>query len=495
MEKNTKPIKVRTRFAPSPTGYLHVGVTRSALFSYLFAKINGGDFVLRIEDTDRERLVPDSLDDIKDSLSWLGLKWDEGPIIQSERTDIYKKHAQKLIEKEEAYYCFCGVERLEQLRKDQTAKKMPPMYDGKCSGLPKEDVEKKITDGEKFVVRQKVSKEGITHFNDLIRGNVKFENKFLDDSVLLKSDGYPTYHLANVVDDHLMEITHVIRAEEWLPSTPKHILLYKSFGWKMPEFAHLPMVLGSDRSKLSKRHGATSVNDYRNQGYLPEAMINFMVFLGWNPGTEEEIFSLEELTKRFSLERVGKAGAIFNIERLDWVNGCYIKKFDLDKLTKLSIPFLIREKLVKKTSDEKFESKAGFLDFEYIKKVVALERERIKKLADLPKLIDFFFQDTLEYDASLLVWKKSSREETKKHLGLLKEYIESIEGSDFNKNILESKIKEWIEENSLGVGDTLWPMRVALSGKDKSPGPFEIAEVLGKKKVLERLKRGIEKLE
>lgn len=512
LEKNNTII--RTRFAPSPTGYFHIGNARTALFIYLFAKHYNGAFILRIEDTDKERFVADSLADIMESLQWLGIEWDEGPssrpqgknslgyeykgvyapYIQSERLPIYETHAKELVEKDGAYYCFCSPERLGELRKTQIAQRLPPMYDGHCRNLTKEDVHKKIAQGEKFVIRQKAPRDGITVFQDIIRGDVRFENKTIDDSVLLKSDGYSTYHLANVVDDHLMEITHVIRAEEWLPSTPKHIVMYQAFGWDTPEFAHLPMVLGHDHSKLSKRHGATSVRDYRKQGYLPEAIVNFLAFLGWNPGTEEEIFSLPELIERFSLERVGKAGAVFNIERLDWINGYYIRHSSIETLANFAIPYLIEANLIQKNPDGTFTSNRGIVDFEYIKKVVHIEQERLRKLSLLPMSVDFFFKDTLEYDSELLVWKKSSKEETKKRLELLSEYIHSLQEKDFDKKVLEDTIKGWIEKNQLGVGDTLWPMRVALSGKDKSPGPFEIAEVLKKDMVLKRIQEGIEKL-
>lgn len=505
---------VRTRFAPSPTGYFHIGNARTALFIYLFAKHYNGAFILRIEDTDQERFAPDSLRDIMESLQWLGIDWDEGPLpnsneqgsrkykykgkytpyIQSERLPIYKTHAQELVEKEGAYYCFCSPERLEELRKNQVAQKMPPMYDGHCRNLTKEEINKKLDQGEKFVIRQKVPREGITAFKDLIRGNIQFENKTIDDSVLLKSDGYPTYHLANVVDDHFMEITHVIRAEEWLPSTPKHILMYQAFGWNLPEFAHLPMVLGPDHSKLSKRHGATAARDYRAQGYLPEAIINFIAFLGWNPGTEEEIFSLEELIKRFSIERVGKAGAVFNIERLDWINGYYIRHSTIEKLTELATPYLEETGLVKKISPDQFESEKGKINISYIQKVISLEQERLKKISDLPAMVDFFFKENLEYDPSLLVWKKSNPEDTKIRLEMLEKYFNTLNESEFDRKILEEKVKNWIEENKLGVGDTLWPMRVALSGKDKSPGPFEIAEILEKSEVIKRIQKGIGKL-
>lgn len=469
--------KIKVRFAPSPTGYFHIGSARTALFNYLFAKKYNGEFILRIEDTDRARIVPGSLNDIKESLKWIGVKWDK-LYIQSERMEIYKKYALELAEKEKAYYCFCPPERLENLRKEREAKKLPPMYDGKCRDLTKEEIKENLKKQEKFVIRQKVPKDGITEFNDIIRGNIKFENKLIDDSVLLKSDGYPTYHLANVVDDYLMKISHVIRAEEWLPSTPKHILIYKAFGWKIPEFAHLPMVLGTDHSKLSKRHGATSVKEYREQGYLPEALINFIALLGWAPHDNREIFSLKELIKEFSLERVQKGGAIFNIEKLDWINGQYIKKTSVKKLTELCLPYLL-------PAGRQFLKK-------YLEKIIKLEQPRLVKLSEIAEKTNYFFSDP-EYDKELLKWKNMIDGEIKESLEKSLEIASNISEAKFKlKNIEKLFLKE--AEKAGDRGRLLWSLRAALSGKKASPGPFEIADILGKKKVLERIKKALGKL-
>ncbi len=330
---------IKTRFAPSPTGYLHVGGLRTALYAYLFAKKNNGKFILRIEDTDQKRFVEGATENLINTLKWAGLEYDEGPNLdgsdkgefgpytQSKRTEIYKEHANKLIESGHAYRCFCTKERLEEMREQQQKNKNAPMYDRHCCDLPESEIKANLEEGKVFVVRQKIPYE-LIKFKDLIRGNVQFHGKTIDDQVLVKSDGYPTYHLANVVDDHLMGITHVIRAEEWLPSTPKHIALYHAFGWEVPEFAHLPLLLNDDRSKLSKRQGDVAVEEYIKKGYLQESVINFVVFLGWNPGSgnEQEIFNMEELIKIFDLEKVHKAGAVFNLEKLDWFNWKWLKE-------------------------------------------------------------------------------------------------------------------------------------------------------------------------
>ncbi|MEK7548111.1 MAG: glutamate--tRNA ligase, partial [Patescibacteria group bacterium] len=334
---------------PSPTGYLHVGGLRTALYCYLFARKNGGKFILRIEDTDRERYVEGAVENLINTLEWVGLAYDEGPTkdgkdignlgpyTQSKRTEIYRKYAQELIDKGHAYRCFCTKERLEEMRKRQEENHLAPMYDRKCLELPKSEVETNIKAGIPFVIRQKMPYETIK-FKDLIRGNIQFDGKTVDDQILMKSDGFPTYHLANVVDDHLMEITHVIRGEEWLPSTPKHIALYKSFGWNPPEFAHLPLLLNADKTKLSKRQGHVAVEEYIKEGYLKEAIINFVVFLGWNPGSgeENEIYTLDQLEKAFTLDKVHKAGAIFNLEKLDWFNWRWKKQNFLEKLAVLT---------------------------------------------------------------------------------------------------------------------------------------------------------------
>ena len=478
--QKSQKTKLRARFAPSPTGFLHIGGARTALFNYLFAKRNKGDFLLRIEDTDRERFMPDAPDDIKKNLEWLGIKWDEKPVIQSRRLSIYKKYAEELIKKDGAYYCFCSEERLKKTREEQTAKKIAPMYDGKCRDLSKEEIKIKLEKGEKFVIRQKIPKEGAIEFIDLIRGEIKFENKILNDSILLKSDGYPTYHLANVVDDHLMKITHVIRAEEWLSSAPKHILLYKIFGWIQPKFAHIPLILGTDRSKLSKRRGATSMTEYRQLGYLPETLINFMVLLGWNPGGEKEIFNLKELIKEFSLEKVQKSGAVFNIEKLDWLNGYYIREMTIDKLTALCEPYLKSQISNLKSQNHNLKLKTS-----YLKRIIALEQPRLKKLSEIWEKTDYFFEEP-QYDKELLRWKNMTNEEIKSALEDAKKIIKRLPTTDYRLPTIE-KIFLKEAEKFKDRGELFWPLRVALSGKKASPGPFEIAAILGKKEALKRI--------
>jgi len=492
--------EVRTRFAPSPTGEPHIGNIRSALFAWLFARHNEGKFILRIEDTDKERYVGGSVEKIKESLEFLGMDYDEGidkdgeygPYLQSERLEIYKEHIQKLIDEDKAYYCFCSSDRLNKMREEQKASKFAPKYDRKCLNLSKEEIKEKLDNKESHVVRFKIP-DGFTEFKDIVRGKVSIKNEVLDDQIILKSDGYPTYHLAVVVDDYLMKISHVIRAEEWLPSTPKHILLYQAFGWDIPAYAHLPMILGDDKKKLSKRHGAVSFLDYKKQGYLPEALVNFMVFLGWNPKDEREVFSTEELIKEFDLEKVNKAGAVFNIEKLNNINGHYIREMDISDLTKKCVQYLEKEYLEKKGDSWIIKETKEEVDAEYLEKIVLLEQERIKKLSEIGDLTGFFFKKELEYDSELLIWKKSNKEETLKNLKLLKKYLEKFDEKDWNKEKLEEKTIAWLKENDYGIGDFLWPMRVALSGEKNSPGPFEIAGVLGKEKTLNRIEKAINK--
>jgi len=329
---------VRTRFAPSPTGFLHVGGLRTALYNYLFARKNNGRFLLRIEDTDQRRKVVGAVENLLETLAWAGVKPDEGPrvggdfgpYVQSERLELYRRYARQLVDGNQAYYCFCSADRLKQLKEWQIAHKIPPRYDNHCRNFSADEVQRRLKTGAEHVIRMKIPSDGMVKVNDLIRGQVIFPVNQIDDQVLLKSDDYPTYHLANVVDDHLMQISHVIRGEEWLPSTPKHVLLYRYFGWELPQFAHLSLLLNPDKSKLSKRQGDVAVEDYRSGGYLPEALINFLALLGWNPGNDREIFSMDELVREFSLERVSKSGAIFNVEKLNWMNGVYIRKLSQD---------------------------------------------------------------------------------------------------------------------------------------------------------------------
>ncbi len=491
---------IKTRFAPSPTGFLHVGGFRTALYTYLFAKQNGGKFILRIEDTDQKRFVEGGIENIIGSLSWANLtidegvdmdskgviqKGDNGPYIQSQRLEIYKKYADELLERGEAYHCFCTAERLAEMKDYQQKNKLPTGYDGCCRNLSAEEIAKRLSAGESTVIRMKMPKDGETVFTDLIRGEVSFKNELIDDQVIIKTDGFPTYHLAVVVDDHFMEITHVIRGEEWLSSTPKHLQLYKYFGWTSPLFAHLSLLLNADKTKLSKRQGDVAVEDYIKKGYLPEAMINFVAFLGWNPGTEQELFTLEELIKEFKIEKINKSGAVFNLEKLNWYNQQYIKRLTTEELVSRALPFLEKDEEIKKEIKK--------LEIKKLGEMLVLEKERIITFTELTTAIKFIFKIP-NYDSSLIVWKKSSADEVKKILPELAEFLNTISVQDWNKNTLQIKIGEWVKEKNYQNGSVLWPLRVALSGQDKSPGPFEIAEVLGKEESVKRLGIAISKL-
>ncbi|MFA5070174.1 MAG: glutamate--tRNA ligase [Patescibacteria group bacterium] len=476
-------MSVRVRFAPSPTGEPHVGVLRTALFNWLFARKEGGQFILRIEDTDRERYQEKSVGSIMEALTWLGLAWDEGPIYQSKRREIYKKMALRLVREKKAYYCFCSKDRLEKLRIEQAEKKMAPRYDKCCLKLNQGEIDKNLKEGMPYVIRQNIPESGVTEFKDIIRGIVSFENNNLDDSVLLKSDGYPTYHLAVVVDDHEMGITHVIRAEEWLPSTPKHILLYQAFGFPPPAFAHLPMILGHDKKKLSKRHGATSVLQYIKDGYLPEAMLNFLAFLGWNPKTEKEFFSREELIKEFSLENINKAGAVFNLDKLLWLNGLYIRNLSLERLIKAGQPYLRPE----------YQARATEKNIN-LEKVWRMAQERINTLKQINSLCDFVFEE-IDYLPEILIPIKSNKNETVGNLKLAQKQLENVKEAELKASDWRQIFEKYIQENDLKTGKVLWPLRVALSGKRASPDVFDILEIFGRQKSLDKVKKALIKLE
>lgn len=470
--------KVCVRFAPSPTGYLHIGSLRTALFSWLFARKHQGRFILRIEDTDRERIVSGAVENIIEALKWYGLDYDEGPVFQSKRLEIYKKKAHELVKRGKAYYCFCSEKRLEEQRQLQMANRQAPKYDGHCRTLSEDEVKNKIASHQTHIIRLKVPEEGSTEFDDVVYGHITVENKNIDDQVLMKSDGYPTYHLANVVDDYEEGITHVIRAEEWLPSTPKHVLLYQAFVWPMPKFVHLPMVLGKDRSKLSKRHGALSALEYKKKGYLPEAVLNFIALLGWNPKTNQEIFTREELVKEFDLDKVNKASGIFDLEKLDWLNGYYIRKLDLDRLTDLCLEY-INDKKVKK---------------DYLKKIVALFQGRMRQLSQISELASFFFEEKLEYNPEILVPSKIDKDFTLTILILTANFVREIKEDDFETKKLKLLFEHFIQKNNLNNTVVLWPLRVAITGKEASPGVFEVMEVFAKDKVLARVGEAVENL-
>ncbi|OIO20254.1 MAG: glutamate--tRNA ligase [Candidatus Magasanikbacteria bacterium CG_4_9_14_0_2_um_filter_41_10] len=492
--------KIRTRIPPSPTGMFHVGSLRTALFDYLYAKKEGGDFLLRIEDTDRERLVEGATENIVESLYWAHIPPDEGvmldanknitqvgekgPYIQSERLEIYKKYSDQLLEQGHAYYCFCTKERLDELRKMQELNKQPTGYDGQCKSLSVKDIQEKRATGIPHVVRLCMPDDGVTTWNDMVRGKVSFENALIDDQVLMKTDGFPTYHLAVVVDDHLMEITHVFRGEEWLSSTPKHIVLYDMFGWEKPEYAHLSLLVNEKKQKLSKRHGDVSVFDFTKKGYLPEAMVNFVAFLGWNPGTEQEIFTLDELVAAFDFKNVHKSPAIFNYEKLDWYNKEWMKKLPVEELAVRVKSFFISDGV-----------EAYILeDQSFFEGVVRLGRERANTLQDIVNNTQFLFVDSPSYETELLKWKKSDLSDAKQKLTQLSEFLSTVENSVWTEEGVEGSVMAWIKDHDYGVGDVLWPTRVALSGQQFSPGPFEIMSVLGKEKSLKRIGEGVNKI-
>ncbi len=475
---------VRVRYAPSPTGFPHVGNIRTALFNWLYARHTGGKFIVRIEDTDTARTVPGSLEAILDSLRWLGLDWDEGPEVggdygpymQSQRLDIYNKIAEILIKEGFAYRCYCTSERLDSMRAAQMANKQPPGYDRHCRDLSAEERAKLEASGATSVIRFKTPLTGRTVFQDMLRGEVGFENSTIDDFVLLKTDGFPVYHMANVIDDHLMEISHVLRAEEWLSSTPKHIMLYNALKYDPPQFAHMPLILGPDRSKLSKRHGAATLTEYRDQGYLQETMINFLALLGWSLDEKTEIFSRQQLIENFSLERVSRTAGIFNKEKLDWLNGMYIRSLSVDDLTGRVFPFMEK--------DLPPEVKRP-LDINYVRQIVPLIRERISTLKDAATYADFFFLDQLEYDSARLIGKNMTAETVITALKGAENKLSSLES--FGSDLLEDTFRHLADDLGIKAGQLFNPLRVATTARDAAPPLFETMAVLGQERCLKRI--------
>jgi len=496
---------VRVRYAPSPTGYPHIGNIRTALFNWLFARHTGGKFIVRIEDTDVTRKVRGAVEAILDSLRWLGIDWDEGPevggdyapYVQSERLDLYHKHVQKLLEGGHAYKCYCSAERLARMRAEMDERKESMRsYDRRCRNLSQEERDKLEAQDITPVVRFKTPLEGQTSFNDLIKGEVTFDNSTLDDLVLLKSDGYPTYHLANIVDDHLMKISHVLRADEWLSSTPRHILLYSVLGYEPPLFAHLPMILGSDRSKLSKRHGATSMTKYRDQGYLPQAMMNFLALLGWALDDKTEIFSKEELIQHFSIERISKTAAIFNKDKLDWMNGVYIRNMSIAELTEQLLPFLER--------DLPTEVKRP-ISAEYVQQIAPLIQERLTRFGEAAEVFGFFFVDELVYDADLLLGKRLMKETAVAALEAALQRLTDLDadwdgtGRDAKKlaedaQSLEEVLRPLAAELGLKTGEFFGLLRVAVTGRTAAPPLFQTMAVLGRERCLRRIEAALGKL-
>lgn len=478
--------QVRVRFAPSPTGFVHVGSLRGALYNYLFARQQGGAFVLRIEDTDRNRYVPGAVENLIETLHWTGLTYDEGPgalrpgpgphepYFQSERTALYRAAAETLLAQGDAYLCFCTSERLESMRQHQQKNRLDQKYDRTCLHLTPAEIEARKAAGEPSVVRLRIPDGENVVVQDLVRGRVEFAAQTIDDQVLLKSDGFPTYHLANVVDDHEMEITHVIRGEEWLTSTPKHVLLYRFLGLEPPAFAHLPLLLNPDRSKLSKRQGDVAVEAYREQGFYPEAILNFVAFLGWNPGDERETFSLEELVGEFSLERVGKSGAIFSQEKLRWFQGEYLRRRPLETLVAELKPVLEKQGIT------------GF-DEAYLRNVCALLRERILFIHEVPERGSWFFSDPPGYEEATV-----KKRWTPESGGLMERLLPRLEAApSFEGPVIEAEVRAFAESEGRKLGDLVHPLRLACTGVGGGPGLFELMEVLGRETCLRRIRKAV----
>ncbi|MCI9066136.1 MAG: glutamate--tRNA ligase [Lachnospiraceae bacterium] len=480
--------KIRTRYAPSPTGRMHVGNLRTALYAYLIAKHEGGDFILRIEDTDQERYVEGAVDIIYRTLENTGLLHDEGPdrdggvgpYVQSDRQKqgIYLEYAKKLIEKGEAYYCFCDKERLASLTQTVAGKEIN-VYDKHCLHLSKEEVETNLAAGKPYVIRQNNPTEGTTTFHDDIYGDITVDNAELDDMILIKSDGYPTYNFANVVDDHLMGITHVVRGNEYLSSSPKYNRLYDAFGWEVPGYVHCPLITDENHQKLSKRCGHSSYEDLIEQGFLSEAIVNFVALLGWSPEDNEEIFSLDELVKRFDYHHLSKSPAVFDYTKLKWMNGEYLKAMDFDRFYEMAQPYL--KEAVKKDYD--------------LKKIAAMVKTRIEIFPDIKEHVDFF--DTLpDYDTAMYTHKKM-KTNAETSLAVLRELLPLLEAQeDYTNDALYKTLSAYVEEKGYKNGYVMWPVRTAVSGKQMTPGgATELMEVLGKEESLIRIRKGIEKLE
>lgn len=472
-------MKYKTRFAPSPTGMLHIGGVRTALFDYLAAKSTGGVFHLRIEDTDRERFVEGAVDAIHEGLAWLGIKNDGEVVYQSDRLPIYQKYAGELVAKNLAYKCFCTPDRLAELKKSQETDKKPPVYDRCCLSLTGEEIVEKEKAGEKFVIRFKIpEKPESVIWKDKVRNEVSIPTNSLEDFILIKSDGWPTYNFANVIDDHDQGFNLIVRGDEFVPSTPKHILLYMALGWEHPEFAHVPVIVGTDMKKLSKRNGDTAISDYMAKGYLPEAMINFLVLLGWNPGTTEEIFTLSELEKTFSIDRVGKSPSVFDPERLDWMNGVYTRKLSVKELTDRLIAF---------------DKGSASVDREFLEKVVTVEQSRLKTLAEFGEIAAFYWS-LPKYDEDMLVFKKSSPTATKTGLETFLDATNDLTENSWREKTVDgwnTLLAGIVEKNDLNNADVFWPIRVALSGSEKSASPAEILWVLGKDESISRIQRAL----
>jgi len=480
--------RIRTRFAPSPTGRMHVGNLRTALYEFLIAKHEGGDFILRIEDTDQERFVEGATEIIYRTLEKTGLVHDEGPdkdkgygpYVQSERvkSGLYMEYAKKLVEKKEAYYCFCDKERLDSLKQVVEGKEIV-VYDKHCLSLSKEEVEANLASGKTFVIRQNIPREGTTTFHDELYGDITVDNSELDDMILMKSDGFPTYNFANVVDDHLMEITHVVRGNEYISSSPKYQRLYDAFGWESPKYVHLPLITDENHKKLSKRSGHSSYEDLLEQGFVSEAIVNYIALLGWSPEDNNEFFTLDELIKNFDYTKINKSPSVFDIVKLKWMNSEYIKRMDDEEFYKLAMPYI--DEVIKKDLDKK--------------KILDLVKSRIEVFPDIKDIVDFF-EELPEYDIEMYTHKKM-KTDSAVSLEVLKEILPILENvEDFTLNTLHDTVMEYIANKGIKNGTGLWPLRTAVSGKQSTPGgAFEIMDIIGKEESLLRIREGIKKLE
>ncbi len=516
--------EVRVRYAPSPTGMQHIGGVRTALFNYLYARSRGGKFILRLEDTDRTRYDEKYVQNLYDTMAWLGIDWDEGgekggdfgPYVQSERFELYKKYAMELVEKGEAYYCFCDSERLERIRKIQTENKMPPGYDRNCRHLTPDEVKANLDAGKPYVIRLKVPLEGETKFHDHLLGDIVWKNEDISpDPVLLKSDGFPTYHLANIVDDHLMHISHVMRAQEWIPSTPLHVQMYRSFGWEHPEFCHLPMVNGSDGKKLSKRHGSTSLNEFRARGYLPQAIVNYVALLGCSYIDGKDMYTLEELAANFKLEHLNKAPAVFDYKKLEWYNGQYIRAMSDEELYKWTLPFITGtgDALLEINPDNPQPKPKVGPEFSGVKlgddgepvcvdasmnmtsadvksalmKLMPLIKERLHFLTDAAEMVHFLFTEPAVPAKENIIPKKLDEAKTKEVLEKSKEFIAKL--PELDHEAAEEFAKTCAEQIGVKLGDFMMPIRMAVTGSRVSPPLIGSILILGVEKSLARVER------
>ncbi len=487
-------MEVRVRYAPSPTGMQHIGGVRTALFNYLFARANGGKFLLRLEDTDRTRFGEEYVQNLFDTLEWMGIEWDEGPdkdgpygpYVQSERFDLYKKHAEELVAKDKAYPCFCDSARLERIRTIQTQNKMAPGYDRNCRHLTKEEVQEKLDAGVPHVIRLKIPLEDKTVFTDALLGDIEWKNEDISpDPVLLKSDGFPTYHLANVVDDHFMKISHVMRAQEWIPSTPLHVLMYNAFGWEHPTFCHLPMVMGQDGQKLSKRHGATSVNEFRANGYIPEALVNYVAMLGCSYEEGRDIFPLADFEKLFKIEKLNKAPAVFDYKKLEWFNGQYARLMSDEELYAAIIPFILKGEYLGANDADSVSAEHKAI----IMNVIPLIKERLHFLSDAQEIVRFLFVEPSGLDAESLVPKKIDAEKTKEVLTAAIDYVLAMDSKSDEE--LESMAKAEAERMGIKLGEFFMPIRIAVTGSRISPPLVGSIRILGTQIAVERIKKAI----